>query len=212
MRGHKLEEEEMTRRIEFYFDVGSPTSYLAWRRLPKLAERFGASLDYKPVLLGGIFKAIENRAPTEVTAKATWFRQDVERCAQRDGTPFRWNPNFPINSMLTMRAAAGLAGSPQFFRLLEAAFEGFWQEGLNMADDSVVDRQLEKHGLDPRMVREVAAKAETKTALKEQTEAAVSRGVFGCPTMIVGDRLAFGQDRLVDVEEALGASMSSAAG
>lgn len=202
----------MTKRIEFYIDVGSPATYLAWRRLPKLAERFGASIEYKPVLLGGIFKAIENRAPTEVPAKAAWFRNDLERCARRSNIPFRWNPNFPINTLLMMRAAAGLAGSPMFLPLIAAAFEGVWQDGLNMADDAVVDRQLEKHGLDPRIVREVAARAETKAALKEQTEAAVSRGVFGCPTMIVGERLSFGQDRLVDVEEALGGSMSSAAG
>ena len=202
----------MTRRIEFYFDVGSPTSYLAWRRLPKLAERFGASLEYKPVLLGGLFRAVENRAPTEIAPKAAWFRQDVERCARRDGIPFQWNPNFPVNTILMMRAAAGLAGSSQFPRLLEATFEGMWQDGLNMADDAVIDRQLEKHGLDTRMVREVAARAETKAALKEQTEAAVARGVFGCPTMIVGDMLSFGQDRLIDVEEALATGMSSAAG
>lgn len=201
----------MTRKIEFYFDVGSPATYLAWQRLRKLASRAGATLDYKPVLLGGIFKSIGNRAPTDVPAKAAWFRRDLERCAQRHGIPFLYCPHFPLNSMLMMRAATGLLDSPRFSNLVEAAFEGFWQTGLDMADGGVVDRQLEKHGLDPAAVREIAARAETKSALKERTEAAVALGVFGCPTMIIDGQLSFGQDRLIDVEEALGARNAAAA-
>jgi 2-hydroxychromene-2-carboxylate isomerase len=102
-----------------------------------------------------------------------------------------------------MRAATGLLGSVRFSIFLEATFEGFWQTGLDMADDGVVDNQLRKHGLDPAAVREIAAKAETKAALKDRTEAAVAHGLFGCPMMVVEGHLSFGQDRMIDVEEAV---------
>jgi 2-hydroxychromene-2-carboxylate isomerase len=199
----------MVSRIEFYIDVGSPATYLAWQRLPSIAQRVAAEIVYKPVLLGGVLKANASSAPTDVPAKAAWFRQDMERCARRHNIPFTWNPSFPINTMLLMRAATGLVGAADFHKLLRASFEGLWQNAINMADDALVDSQFRKHGLDPAVVRELAARPETKTALKNQTEEAVGRGVFGCPTMIVGDRLSFGQDRLVDVEEALNVSAAS---
>jgi 2-hydroxychromene-2-carboxylate isomerase len=196
----------MAKQIEFYFDFGSPTTYLAWKMLPSIAKRYDAEIRYMPILLGGLLKAVGNHAPTDVVSKAAWFKQDIERCARRLGVPFHWNSKFPINSMLMMRACAGLLGTPEFDPLLKAAFEGFWLDGLDMAADEVIDRQLRKHSLDPASLREIAARAEIKTTLKERTEAAAARGVFGCPTMVVGSRLAFGQDRLVDVEEALNAA------
>jgi 2-hydroxychromene-2-carboxylate isomerase len=75
-------------------------------------------LEYKPVLLGRLFKAIGNRAPSKLPAKAAWFQQDIKRCARRHGIPFIYNPHFPLNSMLMMRAATGLLGSAQFSSLL----------------------------------------------------------------------------------------------
>lgn len=191
----------MSKTIEFYLDIGSPTTYLALRRLHGLIERYDAKLDYKPVALGAIFKAIENRLPTVIPAKEKWFRRDVERSAKRHGIEFNWNPYFPIGTMYLMRVATGLQGTPEFEPFLRAAFSGTWVDRLNMTDDQICDEQMRRYGLEPEKLRALAARDETKLKLRENTQNAINRGVFGCPTMIVGSELTFGQDRMIDVEE-----------
>ena len=98
----------MTKDVEFYFDVGSPAAYLAWTQMPRLAAQAAARIDYRPVLLGGVFQATGNRSPMEVPAKASYMLGDLERFAQRYGVPFRHNPFFPINTLTLMRGAIGL--------------------------------------------------------------------------------------------------------
>ena len=85
--------------IEFLFDFGSPTSYLAWTQLPAIAERRGATIDYQPILLGAVHKATGNRSPVAVEAKGVWMLQDLARFAKRYGVPMRFNPHFPINTL-----------------------------------------------------------------------------------------------------------------
>ncbi len=91
------------------FDFGSPTAYLAWTQLPRLARETGARGAREPCLLGGVFKATGNRSPMEVPAKSRWLHEDLKRFAARYGVPFRLNPHFPINTLMLMRGALGPA-------------------------------------------------------------------------------------------------------
>jgi 2-hydroxychromene-2-carboxylate isomerase len=96
------------RSIEFFFDVGSPNSYLAHTQLPRLARERGARLVHRPMLLGGVFKATGNASPVTIPAKGRWMNDDLARWAARYGVPFRFNPHFPINTLALMRGAIGL--------------------------------------------------------------------------------------------------------
>ena len=97
----------MSKSLEFFFDVGSPTTYLAWTQLPKIAAETGATIIWRPMLLGGVFKATGNQSPVNIPAKARYMLQDLARYARRYGVPMTFNPHFPINTLTLMRGAAG---------------------------------------------------------------------------------------------------------
>ena len=191
----------MTRTVEFLFDFGSPTTYLAHKRIPAIAARSGIAFDYVPVLLGGIFKATGNASPVMVPAKGRYMNQDMGRYAARYGVPLAMNPFFPINTISLMRGAAGYLGTPQFSAYVDAVFDAMWKQPVNMGDPAIVAEVLTAAGLDPA---DWAARIEdpaVKERLKANTEAAIERGAFGAPTFYVGDAMFFGQDRLDWVEE-----------
>lgn len=192
--------------VEFYFDFGSPAAYLAWTQLPALCAQAGATLAYRPMLLGGVFKATGNRSPAEVPAKGDYVRRDFERHAARYGVPLRFNPHFPINTLLLMRGATAMQlheGGARFDDYCRAIFRAMWVDGQNLGDPQVVGRVLHQAGFDPTAMLAMTSEPAVKERLKEVTEEAVARGVFGAPTMFVGDQMYWGQDRLDFVREAL---------
>ena len=195
----------MSKRVEFFFDVGSPTTYLAWTQLPALCERAGAELEYRPVLLGGVFQATGNASPVAVPAKGRYMLHDMARFARRYGVPFVMNPHFPINTLTLMRGAAGaqLRAPDRFEAYLRGMFKAIWIDGLNLNDPAVVAQALGAAGFDAAQVMAWVNDADVKAALRASTEEAVARGVFGAPTMFVGSEMFFGQDRLEWVREAL---------
>ena len=190
--------------IEFFFDFGSPTTYLAHTQLPRIAREVGATLHYRPMLLGGVFKATGNASPVTVPAKGRWMGQDVARFAARYQVPFRFNPSFPINTLTLMRGAVGMqAQQPeQFARYLDAVFDAMWAHPRNLGDAAELAEVLQQAGFDPDAFLALVADATVKSALVAMTEAAVARGVFGAPTCFVGEQMFFGQDRLDFVREA----------
>jgi 2-hydroxychromene-2-carboxylate isomerase len=181
----------MAKELEFLFDFGSPASYLAYKRVPDLAQRTGAAVDYIPMLLGGVFKATGNASPASVPAKGRWMNADLNRWAQRYGTAFNRNPFFPINTLHLMRGATGMIGDPRFGAYCDAVFDGMWLTPQNLGEPVQLVPVLEKAGVS------------VKDRLKATTERAVERGVFGAPTFFVGEEMFFGQDRMDFVEEAL---------
>ncbi len=195
----------MSKSVEFYFDFGSPTSYLAYTQLPGICAAAGAELVYRPVLLGGVFQATGNVSPIAVPAKGRYTLIDMQRFARRYGVPLKMNPHFPINTLLLMRAATGvqLRQPERFEALLACVFKGMWVDALNLGDAAVLGPLLAEAGFDPQALLALAADQEVKDALKANTEAAIKRGMFGAPTLFVGDQMFFGQDRLDFVREAL---------
>ncbi len=195
----------MSKTVEFWFDVGSPYSYLAWRALPALAAECEARIDWRPMLLGGVFKATGNHSPVEVPAKGRWAFVDLQRWARRMGTRFAMNPHFPINTLALMRGAVAMQArsEEEFHRYLEAVFEAIWCEGKNMGDPQVIAQVLGAAGFDPQQVFALATDTAAKDRLKENTDEAIARGVFGAPTFFVGDQMFWGQDRMDFVADAL---------
>ena len=194
------------RRIEYFFDFGSPTSYLAYRQLPAIAAAAKAGIVWRPMLLGGVFKATGNASPAAVPAKGRYMNDDISRWASRHGLPFRHNPHFPVNTLTLMRIASGLqmGQSADFTHYVEVVHRAMWEDEKNLGDAGVLAATLTAAGLDAASLVSLAADPEVKACLVATTEEAVSRGVFGAPTFFVGDAMFFGQDRLGFVREALG--------
>jgi len=195
----------MTKRVEFFFDVGSPTTYLAWTQLPALCAQAGAELVYRPMLLGGVFQATGNASPANVPAKARYMDVDMARHARRYGVPLASNPFFPINTLMLMRGAAGaqLHAPERFEAYLRGVFHAMWVAPQNLNDPATAAKALAAAGFDPAEVMGWTNDPAVKAALRATTEEAVARGVFGAPTMFVGSEMFFGQDRLDAVREAL---------
>jgi 2-hydroxychromene-2-carboxylate isomerase len=195
----------MARSVEFYFDVGSPAAYLAWTQLPKIAQATGATIAYKPMLLGGVFQATANKSPMEVPAKGRYMQDDLRRFAARYRVPYRHNAHFPINTLTLMRGALGLQ-MREAARLVpygDAVFRAIWVEGRNMNDPATVGAVLQEAGFEPQAFLALTQDAQVKEQLKTVTQEAVARGVFGAPTFFVGHDMFWGQDRLDFVQQAL---------
>jgi 2-hydroxychromene-2-carboxylate isomerase len=198
----------MPAALEFLFDFGSPASYLAYKRVPELAKRTGARVEYVPMLLGGVFKATGNASPATVPAKGRWMNTDLARWAKRSGTEFNRNPYFPINTLHLMRGATGLIDDTRFMPYCDQVFDAMWREPKNLGDPAELVPVLRRAGIEADDFRALVERDDVKERLKATTEAAVERGVFGAPTFFVGDQMFFGQDRMDFVEEALEARAS----
>ena len=195
----------MTLAVEFFFDVGSPASWLAWTQLPKIAQATGREIEYRPMLLGGVFQATGNRSPMEVPAKGQYLMDDLQRFARRYGVPFRHNPHFPINTLTLMRGATAVQmhQPERFSDYVQAVFRAIWVDGKDMNDPQVVASVLQAAGFDPAALMAQVSDPQVKERLKQVTQEAVARGVFGAPTFFVDGQMYWGQDRLDFVKEAL---------
>ena len=198
----------MSATIEFIFDFASPNAYLAYRALPPILERTSARLVINPCLLGGIFKATGNTAPTvafaPIKGKLEYEMLELRRfVAKHRLDKFRLNPHFPVNTLMLMRGflAAREAGVEAGY--LEMGLEGLWEEGLKLDDPEVLARRIDSAGLNSASLLAAAGTDRVKLKLADNTAAAVARGVFGVPTFFVGDEMFFGKDRLGQVEEAI---------
>ena len=193
----------MAKSVDFYFDYGSPTSYLAYTQMPGVAKRTGATVNYRPILLGAVFQATGNRSPVEVAAKGKWMQGDLQHFAERYNVPYQWNPHFPINTLALMRGATYAAREGFLVPYSDAVYKAVWADGLNMADPAVIGKVLQDAGIDAHKVIAATQEQAVKDSLKDTTQQAIERGLFGAPTFFVGERMHFGQDRLPYVEELL---------
>lgn len=196
----------MERQVDFYFDVVSPYSYLAFGRVERICQEAGAELVLRPMLLGAVHNAVGITAPIEVRSKASYQLRDIQRWAEYYGLPMRFPEPFPFRTLKTMRAAVAGEDLEPFVR---EAFALYWEEGgapkgMEEADEDGPVREVARRiGRDPEEVLEKAASGEAKEALKGATAEALERGVFGAPAFFVGDEMFWGNDRLHFVEAAL---------
>jgi len=192
--------------LEFHFDFGSPNAYLAHRVIPSIEARLGARFDYVPVLLGGVFKATNNRSPAEafrdIRNKREFAELETRRFLARHGiTGFRRNPFFPVNTLLIMRGAVAARHAGCFERYVEVMFHSMWSDPKKLDEPGIVQAVLHAGGLDAPGLLALTQSADVKQELIRNTEVSVARGTFGSPTFFVGDEMFFGKDQLRDVEE-----------
>jgi 2-hydroxychromene-2-carboxylate isomerase len=191
---------------QFLFDFGSPNAFLSHEAIPAIEKRIGVKFDYVPILLGGIFKATNNRSPAESLAgiknKNEFHALETERFLKRFHVkPYTWNPFFPVNTLHLMRAAIAAQAEGVFEKYVEAAFFHMWVEPKKMDDPEVATKALSASGLDGAKLLARAQEPEIKAKLIENTQSAVERGAFGSPTFFVGKEIFFGKEQLREVEE-----------
>lgn len=195
----------MSKTLEFYFDFGSPTAYLAHKRLGQLQSQYALTVEYKPMLLGGVFKATGNVSPVTIPAKGQYMlAHDLPRFAKRYNATLNMNPHFPINTLHLMRGAIAAQQLGCMENYTNSVYDAVWVAGKNMGDSEVVVEHLSNAGLDTEAILSLAQDPDIKAQLIANTDAAVERGVFGAPTFFMDSEMYFGQDRLDFVEEALG--------
>ena len=194
--------------FEFYFDISSPWTYLAFSRVENIAEKCGVDIDWKPILVGGVFNSVnetvyEQRANPH-PVKGRYYVKDLQDWAQFCGIEIGAPPVFPVRAVNLMRAAlvALDAGClPDFSRL---AFYAYWGELRDVSQPEELAQICTGVGLDPNDVAEKINSDDIKGRLRTNTERLVARGGFGSPTMFInGSDMYFGNDRLPLVEAAL---------
>ena len=196
----------MSSNPQFMFDVGSPNAFLSHEAIPAIEQRTGVKFEYVPILLGGIFKATNNRSPAESLAgiknKPEFLAIETERFIKRFKVePYVWNPFFPVNTLNLMRAAVAAQFEGVFEKYVEAAFHHMWREPKKMDDPAVAVTALNESGLDGAKLLARAQEGDVKAKLIENTQSAVERGAFGSPTFFVGKEMFFGKEQLREVEE-----------
>jgi len=190
--------------VEFFFDIGSPYSYLASTQIEQLDQEPGASVEWRPFLLGGVFKETGNAAPANVPPKAQYMLTDLRRWADTYDIPFQMPENFPLNTLPTQRALVavkkrGGAVPP----LARALFRGYWVGGRDVSDPSVIAQMCERVDEPGDDILEALDDDDIKAELRKVTNEAVERGAFGAPTFFVDDKMFWGNDRLTFVRAAV---------
>ena len=196
----------MTIIAEFHYDFGSPNSYFCHRVIPQIEERTGVRFRYVPILLGGVFKATNNRSPmeqfAEVKNKKEYFAKETERFLQEHKLDkYVRNPHFPVNTLHIMRGACYAAGKEFEQKYIEIIYQSMWENGLKMDEPATIKTVLTEQGLPADEIISGSQESATKQLLMDSTSYSVERGNFGSPTFFVGQEMFFGKDRLEQVEK-----------
>lgn len=199
----------MTKTVDFIFDFGSPNAYLAQKALSSVVERTGATVNYIPCLLGGIFKATNNKPPMlafgGVKGKLAYEMLEMQRFVKTHGlSKFQMNPNFPVNTLIMMRGAIAAEQDGKLEAYIEAGLKYMWEDGLKMDDPDIFADAFTEAGFNGADLLARTQDPDIKAKLAANTEATVARGAFGIPTFYIGDEMYFGKDRLAQVEAELG--------
>lgn len=198
----------MRKTVDFIFDFASPNAYLVHKVVPEIEARTGATFNYIPCLLGGIFKATGNQAPMiafgDIKNKPDYDMIEMQRfIARHQLADFKMNPHFPVISLMLIRGALVAERDGYLMEYVDAMLAAMWEQGLKLDDPEVLHKALADAGFDADKIMTDMSDDAIKAKLMENTGAAVERGAFGIPTFFVGDEIFFGKERLGQVEEML---------
>ena len=199
------------KKIDFYFDFASPNAYFGFNVLKKFPEKYDCEINYIPVLLGGIFKATNNKPPMEqffgVLNKNGYQSLEIERFVNRHGlTKFKMNPHFPVISLQIVRGAIAAEMDGYLEDYIEKVLVHMWEEPKKMDDPEVIKAAFEESGFDSEKLLGQMQDPDVKAKLISNTEDAVKRGLFGIPTFFIDDEMYFGKDTIWMIEEILAES------
>lgn len=191
--------------VDFYYDFGSPASYIAFTQIEKLCARHDAQVVFKPFVIGAVFKATGNSSPVAIPSKGRYTMMDFARWAKYWGVPFRLNQNFPVNTITHMKLcmAVQLHHKEKFAEFNRVLFNAMWVDNKNIADVAVVAELCADAGLDANHLLMETEQDDVRNALRGNTDEAIALGAFGAPTMMYNGEMFFGQDRLPMLEMAL---------
>lgn len=186
----------MIKTFEFYFDFVSPYSFIAHQDLKKIEKKYSIKIKYKPILLGGIHNLHNIKAPAFIPAKAKFMIRDCKLIAEKNKIQFKFNSYFPVKTLNLMRGV--LISEEDDFQsyYIDKIFDAIWKDGLNMNDQLIIDKVLKNLEINPKTFILRSSNENVKNLLKEKTNDAFNKGVFGAPTFIVNNKLFWGQDRL----------------
>lgn len=196
----------MTKSFDFYFDFASPYGYLASRKVGALAAAIGRDVNWRPFLIGAVYKA-HGGAPLAHPLKSDYVFKDVFRRAKIDGVEGMQRPaNFPASSVPPSRLAYWIERQDpdKMGAFVEATYKAFWIDGCDTADPNVALDAAESLGFDRDEALAGAGDQAVKDRLREVTETALERGVFGSPFIMIDDEPFWGGDRFADVEALYG--------
>ncbi len=186
----------MIKPFDFYFDFVSPYSFLAHKEIRKIEKQNSIKIRYKPILLGGLHNLHGIKAPAFIPAKAKHMIRDCKLIAEKNKIKFKFNSYFPIKSLNLMRGV--LVAEEDNFKsyYIESIFNSIWQDGLNMNDEGIVQKILKNLNVNPKTFFLRLASSSIKDSLREKTNEAYEKGIFGAPSFVSNNKIFWGQDRI----------------
>jgi 2-hydroxychromene-2-carboxylate isomerase len=185
----------MSSHIDFYFDIISPYSYIAHKKIQKIKEHQKVIFNYKPILLGGLHNLAGINAPAFNKFKIKNMQSDCELVSKKNSISFKWNLKFPINSLPIMRGYLSVEDD-QKEDYLNIFFDAYWRNNLDLSSDKEFSKLLDSLKIDTKIFFEKITQQSIKDTLKKFTNDAFEKEVFGAPTFIVDNKIFWGQDRL----------------
>ena len=186
----------MTKPIEFYFDFSSPYSYIGYKEIKKLEKKESIKIKYMPIFLGGLHNAAGITPAAFIDIKSKYMIEDTKLICKKKNIKFIFNKYFPIKTVNFMRGI--VSNEEDSFKkiYIDKIFNAIWRDGLNMNDQTVVEKVLKNMDLNPEIFLSKVSDDKIKNKLRKLTEEALKKGVFGAPTFLVNKKIFWGQDRL----------------
>ena len=186
----------MIKTFEFYFDFASPYSFLAHKEILKIEKEHLVKIKYMPILLGGLFKLAGIKANADIPIKAKYMVRDCKLWAEKYKTTFKFNNYFPIKTLDLMRCVL-VAEKKNFSQnFINKIFDAIWKDGLNLNDYVIISKLLKNFDVNPEVFLNEASNTVIKEELKQKTNEAFLKGIFGAPSFLINNRVFWGQDRL----------------
>ena len=186
----------MIKSFEFYFDFGSPYTFLAHKEIRKIEKENSIKIKYMPILLGGLLKSVGVKPNADIPIKAKYMIKDCKLWADKKNIVFKFNNYFPIVTLNLMRCVlvAEKKGFAQNF--INKVFDAIWEDGLNLNDNIIVEKLLKNIDINPKTFLMESVDNKIKDELKKRTDEAYKKGIFGSPSFVVNNKIFWGQDRL----------------
>ena len=186
----------MIKPFDFYFDFGSPYTFLAHKKIIKIEKEHSIKVKYMPILLGGLLKSAGIKPNIDIPVKGKYMIKDCKLWAEKYNIVFKFNNYFPIITINLMRCVlvAEKKGLAQNF--IDKVFDAIWKDGLNLNDNAIVEKLLKNLDINPKTFLMEALETEIKDDLKKKTDDAFKQGIFGAPSFIINNKIFWGQDRL----------------
>jgi 2-hydroxychromene-2-carboxylate isomerase len=184
------------KKIDFYFDISSPYSYLAHEQIKRFEKENKIKVNYMPILLGGIHQLANITAPGLNPSRAKHMIKDLKICADWFKVKFQFNRYFPLKTVNILRGALVAEKEGFLNNYVDQFYKAAWVDSLNLNDGKILERFIKNMDINPKSFIEKLSDQKIKDDLKTKTSNAFKKGVFGAPTFIVGSKMFFGQDRL----------------